>query len=222
MIGRRPQAALFDLDGTLADTAPDLAFALNQTLRHYGLEPLPEEDIRPHVSHGAMALIKLGFGLVSGTAEFEERRQYLLQVYRQHLCVQTQLFPGVSDLLQALAERQIPWGVVTNKPAWLTDPLMAAMALPSQPRCVVSGDTCARSKPDPMPIQHACALLGINPIDALYIGDAERDMQAGKAAGNRTICALFGYIQAHEDPHTWPVDDFINHPMELIDLIDRI
>ena len=213
------QAVLFDLDGTLADTAPDLAFALNETLRAFGGEPLPFESIRPVVSHGGIALIRLGFGLEPEQPGFEERRQYLLKIYLENICRQTRLFPGMERVLETLAERGIPWGIVTNKPAWLTDPLMERLPLPSPPACCVSGDTCPERKPHPMPLLHACKLIGSEPATSLYVGDAERDMQAGRAAGMVTVCALFGYLLAGDEPEQWPADHFIEEPDDLLKLL---
>lgn len=213
------RAVLFDLDGTFADTAPDLAFALNETLCHFGLEPLPFERIRPVVSHGGMALIRLGFDMEPGEEGFEERRQYLLQVYQQNICRDTRLFDGMAALLDQLEAHGIAWGIVTNKPSWLTDPLMSAMQLAHRSRAVVSGDTCAHSKPHPEPVLHACQLLGVTPEETLYVGDAERDMIAGRAAGTRTVGALFGYIEANDRPEQWGADHYVQHAAELADLL---
>ena len=215
------RAVLFDLDGTLADTAPDLAQALNATLEAFGHPPLAEERIRPVVSHGSIALIRLGFGLEPDDPGFEARRRHLLDHYAHNLCRHTRLFPGTEALLDALAARAIPWGIVTNKPAWLTDPLVEQLAMPQPPGCVVSGDTCAQRKPHPMPLLHACRRLKVDPAAALYVGDAQRDMEAGKAAGMTTVCARFGYIHPDEQPETWPADHHIHTPGELLELIDR-
>lgn len=216
---RKPQAVLFDLDGTLADTAPDLAYALNVTLQHYGLAPLPFEQIRPVVSHGGIALIKLGFGILPGTPGFEEKRQYLLNVYQGNLCRDTHLFDGMETVLQYLEQTQTAWGIVTNKPAWLTDPLMVAMSLNQRTPAIVSGDTCAKRKPDPEPIQYACKLLQVPCAHTWYVGDAGRDMQAGRAAGCQTIGATYGYIYPDDPIENWDSDDNIAQPLELIDLL---
>ncbi len=213
------QAILFDLDGTFADTAPDLGYALNATLNHFKRPSLTLDQIRPAVSHGAIALIRLGFHMQPGAPGFEERRQYLLQVYLNNICKRTRLFDGMDQVLNALAANDLPWGIVTNKPAWLTDPLMAALPMPQQSNCIVSGDTCARNKPHPEPIMHACDLLSVVPDNTLYVGDAERDLIAGKAAGNTTICALFGYIQPEDHPDRWPADHYIHKATDLLALI---
>ncbi len=215
-----PQAVLFDLDGTLADTAPDLAAALNRTLEHFGHAPLAFEAIRPVVSHGGIALIRLGFGMQPGEPGFEERRQFLLDVYANNLCEHTQLFAGMAAVLQHLDETDIAWGIVTNKPAWLTDPLMVAMRLDRWAGCIISGDTCANRKPHPEPILHACELLDRKPRDTWYIGDAGRDMQAARAAGCTTVAALYGYLHPEDPPEDWDADLSIEHPQQLLELLD--
>ena len=214
-----PQAVFFDLDGTLADTAPDLAYALNQTLLHYGKAPLPYEKIRPVVSHGGIALIKLGFEMEPDEEGFEERRMYLLDVYLNNLCRETRLFEGMPEVLDHLAAQNIAWGIVTNKPAWLTDPLMRQMRLDSLTPAIVSGDTCANRKPHPEPILHACDLLQVDSRRCWYVGDAGRDMQAGRAAGCATIGATFGYIYPDDPIAGWDSDVNIDHPLELLNLL---
>ncbi|MEJ2308042.1 MAG: HAD-IA family hydrolase [Gammaproteobacteria bacterium] len=210
---------LFDLDGTFADTAPDLAFALNETLRAYGQRQLPYERIRPVVSHGGIALIRLGFGMESGDEGFEERRQFLLDVYKDNLFRHTTLFDGIAELLDNLDRRAIPWGIVTNKPAWLTDPLMQAMRFTERTDCIVSGDTCEHSKPHPQPMLHAAGLIEAAPGKCLYLGDARRDIEAGKAAGMMTAAAAYGYIEPHDPAESWNADWLIAHPLELLPLL---
>lgn len=213
------EAVLFDLDGTFADTAPDLAHALNETLRHFGQAALPFELIRPVVSHGGLALIRLGFGMEPDTPGFEERRQHLLKVYEDNICRETRLFDGMADVLDQLEAAALPWGIVTNKPAWLTDPLIAAMGFSERAGCVVSGDTCSNRKPHPEPIEHACRLIGVSPRRTVYVGDAGRDIEAGKAAGNTTVGALFGYIQPDDQPQDWLADHYIDHARDLLTLL---
>jgi phosphoglycolate phosphatase len=217
---RRPHAVLFDLDGTLADTGKDLAYALNQTLQHFEQPALPYEIIRPVVSHGGIALIKLGFGIVPESPGFEERRQFLLDVYKDNLCRETRLFPGMDVVLADLESRHLPWGIVTNKPAWLTDPLIAAMQLEQRAGCVISGDTCEKRKPHPQPILHACELLDCEPKRTWYIGDAGRDIEAGRAAGCVTVGALYGYLHPEDPPDAWQSDLTIDKPEQLLDLLN--
>lgn len=210
-------AVLFDLDGTFADTAPDLAYALNETLRRYGAPALPYERIRSQVSHGATALIRLGFGLEPGGEAFEERRQVLLRVYQDNLCRDTRPFDGIPAVLDALEAHALAWGIVTNKPSWLTDPLMAQLGLAARAGCVVSGDTTPTPKPHPAPILHACAQLGVPPARCVYVGDAARDVEAGRRAGAATLAATFGYLQDDEDPAAWGADGLIATPLDLLD-----
>ena len=216
------RAVFFDLDGTFADTAPDLADALNKTLVAHNQKPLPFDQIRPVVSHGGKALIELGFGINEQAAEFETLRQELLKYYQQDLNKHTQLFPGISDCIKQLHARNQSWGIVTNKPSWLTDPLMASLVLPHQPCCIVSGDTIAQRKPHPAPLLHACKLCDVEPVNSVYIGDAERDIIAGRAAGMHTIVAKYGYLSENDSPDTWQADASINQPEELLPLLDTI
>jgi phosphoglycolate phosphatase len=213
------RALLFDLDGTFADTAPDLAAALNATRAAWQQPPLPFRTIRGHVSHGARALIRLGFGLQPDDPGFEERRRFLLDHYQQNICRETQLFPGIPALLDALEDQRIAWGIVTNKPSWLTEPLMTALGLRERAGCIVSGDTCARAKPYPDPIEHACRMLGVAPAEAWYVGDARRDIEAARAAGSPSIAALFGYIEADDDPQGWQADHYAETPEQLLALL---
>lgn len=217
----RIKAVLFDLDGTLADTALDLADALNATLQHFGQEPLPFELIRTQVSNGGAALIRLGFDIEAHQDGFEERRLYLLDYYKRHLCKKTRLMDGIQTVLDHLSEENIPWGIVTNKPSWLTDPLMDAMQLTDQAGCIVSGDTCRHSKPHPEPLLHACRQLNVPPGQCLYVGDAARDIEAGRAAGCATVAALFGYLLEADRPEDWQADYSITKATDLIDLLGQ-
>ncbi len=207
---------LFDLDGTLADTAPDLAHALNLTLRRHGRPELPFEAIRPHVSHGGIALIRLGFDIGPDHPEFDGLRCQFLDHYIDNLARETRLFPGMEPLLDRLEAAGVPWGVVTNKPAWLTDPLMRELGLDRRAVAIVSGDTLARRKPDPDPILHACEAAAVAPAATLYVGDAQRDIEAGNRAGTTTLAALFGYLGADDDPATWQADGLVASPQEIL------
>ena len=213
------RAVLFDLDGTFADTAPDLAYALNETLRAFDREPLPFEQIRPVVSHGGVALIRLGFGLEPGSEAFDRKRRFLLDVYRANLSRHTRLFDGMDEVLRVLDQAGCYWGIVTNKPAWLTDPLLDDMGLTDRAAVIISGDTCKERKPHPEPIQYACREIGVTPQQTVYVGDADRDIAAGRAAGTATVAALFGYIPAGEDSSHWRPDHQIGHPLQLLGLM---
>jgi phosphoglycolate phosphatase len=211
-------ALLLDLDGTLLDTAPDMGGALNLLRAEAGREPLPLASIRPVVSHGAMRLVSLGFPEATG-AEFERLRLRFLELYSQNLALGTELFPGIEPVLDELERRGLPWGVVTNKPGWLTDPLLAALGLDHRASCVVSGDTVAERKPHPLPLLHAAGLVGVAPAHCVYVGDAERDIQAGRAAGMTTVVAAYGYISAEDDPAGWQPTGIIAEPGELLEWV---
>ena len=196
------QGVLFDLDGTLLDTARDMAGALNDLRCEEGLSPLPFAAIRPHASHGSTALVQAGFGLTPGDA-FEAMRQRFLDRYATRIARETRLFPGGEALLLALEQAGLKWGVVTNKPAYLTDPLMAALELTPRAACIVSGDTLPQRKPHPAPLLHGAAQAGIDPAACVYVGDAERDVQAALAAGMTALVAHFGYLADTDRPDTW-------------------
>jgi len=220
MRNQKIRTVLFDLDGTLADTAPDLAAALNAVITEEGRPTLPFAAIRPLVSHGSTGLIRLGFGMHPTDAGFDVLRERLLAHYAANLCRETRIFPGIVEVLATLATRDIAWGIVTNKPAFLTDPLIAQLQFDHPPVCVVSGDTVANRKPHPQPMLHACAIARTEPSQSLYVGDAERDIRAGRDAGMRTLVALFGYIGKNEDPAQWGADGMIAAPLEILDWVD--
>ena len=212
---------LFDLDGTLADTAPDMAQALNLLLKEKDYQPLPFDTIRPWVSHGGLALVRLGFGEERGDVELENLRQRFLEIYAENLCRETHLFPGIPQLLAMLSKNGFNWGVVTNKPRYLTEPLVAQLTIQPPPACIVSGDTTTNRKPHPEPMLLACKQAGSDPHECLYVGDAERDIHAGKQAGMKTLVALFGYITDSEDPETWGDEGMIRAPMEVFDWLKQ-
>jgi phosphoglycolate phosphatase len=215
------RTVLFDLDGTFADTAPDLALALNRLLAEEGRAPLPFEKIRPVVSHGSPGLLRLAFGIGPGEPGYEERRARLLELYGRDLCRETRLFPGMAELIIELERRGASWGIVTNKPTFLTTALLAALAPPVAPACVVSGDSTPNRKPHPEPLLAACAQAGRRPAECLYVGDAERDIEAGRRAGMKTLVALFGYIGEGDDPAAWGADGMIREPREVLRWLDE-
>jgi len=211
------RTVLFDLDGTFADTAPDLASALNRLLAEEGRSPLPFAQIRPQVSHGSIGLLKLGFGVTPRDTDFSRLRERLLAIYSANLCRDTRPFPGVPELLEALRHLGRNWGIVTNKPAFLTEPLVRQLHLPFPPACVISGDSTVNRKPHPEPMLLACRQAGSEPAQCLYVGDAERDIAAGRDAGMKTLVALFGYIDSHERPERWGADGMIRTAAEVLD-----
>jgi phosphoglycolate phosphatase len=210
---------LFDLDGTLADTAPDLAGAVNRMLMVRGREPLPLADLRPVASHGARGLLGRAFGVVPADPEFEALRQEFFREYEGALCVESSLFPAMNAALTELENHGVLWGIVTNKVARFTEPLVRALGLHERAACVVSGDTAARPKPDPAPLLHALAATTIAADAALYVGDDLRDIQAGRAAGMRTVAVSYGYLG--DGPHyaQWGADHIIHSPSELLTLV---
>jgi phosphoglycolate phosphatase len=212
------RAVLFDLDGTLADTAPDLAAALNRLRADQGLEPLPLERLRPFASAGARGLVHVGFGITPGDGEYASLREAFLEYYRERTCIDTKLFPGIPELLEALAARGVAWGIVTNKATRFTDRIVASMKL--KPDCVSCGDTTPHLKPHPAPLLHAAEQLGLAPKACVYLGDDLRDIQAARAAGMRPIAVDWGYHHPENGgPGTWEADAVIARPQELIALL---
>ena len=211
-------AVLFDLDGTLVDTAPDLVAVLQAILSDEGREPIAYPLARSHVSHGSAGLINLGFPDASAE-EFERLRLDFLDRYEQAVCVQSTLFPEMSALLDRLDSANLPWGVVTNKPGRMTEPLMARLGILERAACMISGDTIPERKPDPAPLHLACDHTGIEAGRSVYIGDAARDIEAGLAAGMHTIAVAYGYIPAEEDPYNWHAHQVVADPKELTHLV---
>lgn len=218
----RIQAVLFDLDGTLLDTASDLGFALNQVLQTQGLPPLPLATIRTIASHGVKGLLKLGFNIDEQHLAYTELREQLLAHYQANLANSTQLFPGMAKVLAQLEWQNIPWGIVTNKPSWLTEPLLSQLQLANRAACIVSGDTVPRPKPAPDPLLYAAKQINCNPSQCLYIGDAERDIIASKAAGMFAILANYGYLGPNDTPSTWGADAEITSPIELLNWLPAL
>jgi N-acetyl-D-muramate 6-phosphate phosphatase len=210
-------AVLFDLDGTLADTAPDLAAALNRVRSEQGLAMLPLAALRPYASHGARGLLAAGMGVGPGQADYETLRTAFLDHYAAALCVESTLFAEVAALLDALDARALRWGIVTNKAQRFTVPLLAALGLAPRAGTVVCGDTTPHAKPHPAPLLFAADRLGVAPERCVYVGDAERDIIAGGAAGMPTIVARYGYLEPHDEPAGWPADGIIDSPSALLD-----
>lgn len=220
-MNRPARAALFDLDGTLLDTAPDFVVALNRLLAEEGREPLALATIRPQVSHGAIAVVRTAFpGVPVDSDAFGGLRSRFLAHYRAALSVHTRLFPGFEAVLATLDEHALPWGIITNKAAWLTEPLLDDLGLRTRAACVMSGDTLPERKPHPRPLLVAAERMAIAPADCVYLGDALRDAQAARAAGMVPLGARFGYIDAADDPGAWPVDGWLDEPGQLLSWLD--
>lgn len=214
------KAVLFDLDGTLVDTAPDMAAALNHIVSEEGMEPLPLAHIRPQVSRGGLALTILAFGQHRQETEIEPLRLRFLDYYLQHIADHSRLFDGYDQVLKKLEDNRIPWGIVTNKPGCLTDPLLSALQLNNRCAITISGDTTSEKKPHPLPLITAAKAINTNCEDCLYIGDDPRDIQAGKAANMKTIIARYGYINDDSDLASWQADDMIDQPQQILKLLN--
>lgn len=212
------EAVLFDLDGTLIDTALDMVGVLLEQLRDEGRDPIDFELARSNVSHGSAGLINLAFPDVSNK-EHERLRTDYLNRYEAAVCVNSVLFPGLDSLLDTLEEATVPWGIVTNKPARMTAPLLAALGLSSRAACMISGDTIPERKPHPAPMLLACEKTGVAPHNTVYVGDAARDIEAGKAAGMFTIAASYGYVPADDDPEAWGADIIVEDTRELTKIL---
>ena len=214
------ETVLFDLDGTLADTAPDLSDSLNRLLLEQNRQPLPHETIRPFVSHGGIVMICMAFDITEDHAELPQLRTRFLEIYRSCLACKTRLFEGMDQVLTRLESAGITWGVVTNKPNWLTRPLLQSLNIEHRAGCIVSGDTVAHSKPHPAPMLHACELLDCRPATTLYIGDARRDIEAGHNACMHTLVAQYGYLGKNDIPESWGADGMVNTPGEILEWLD--
>jgi N-acetyl-D-muramate 6-phosphate phosphatase len=209
------EAVLFDLDGTLADTAPDMARTVNEMRARRGLAPVPAEQVRPFVSRGARGMIMSAFDMATDHPDFPAMREEFLDLYAVNLCVDTRLFPGMMKLLDGLEAENIAWGVVTNKFERFALPLMEGLGLGRRAAIVVGGDTCSRAKPFPDPLLHAAGTIGVAPMNTLYVGDDERDVQAARAAGMPVVVAGYGYLGDGPPPSMWNADAIVNSPAEL-------
>jgi phosphoglycolate phosphatase len=209
------KAVLFDLDGTFADTAPDLGYAVNQMRIARGLPPVPESQTRPVTSSGARGLLGAGFGMAPDHPDFPAMREEFLNLYEANLCRETRLFDGMAALVDTLEARGVIWGIVTNKAERFALPLMRLLGYGTRAACIIGGDTTGKLKPHPEPLYAAARAIGIPPQHCLYIGDDERDIQAGQAAGMKTLAVRYGYLNG-SDPLTWGAHAVISAPMETL------
>ena len=210
------KAVLFDLDGTLADSAGDLAGAVNRIRRERGMTDVPVATLRPHASAGARGLLGAGMGVLPGDAEYPRLRDQFLAYYEAGLAETTALFDGIDALLDGLDGRGLRWGIVTNKLARYTQPVVAALGLAQRASAIVSGDTTAHPKPHPAPLLHAAAVLELPPSECVYVGDDLRDILAGNAAGMPTIVAEYGYLGEGGCADDWPASGWIEQPLDLL------
>ncbi len=215
----RTQAILFDLDGTFADTAPDLGHALNALLRAHGKPALPLEQVRKVASSGARGMLGVGFGIAPGDPGYEALVAEFLTLYERDLCRETRLFPGIEALLAEIESRKLSWGIVTNKAERFTLPLLRLLGLAERAACIVSGDSTPHRKPHPGPLLAAAGIARVEPAACIYLGDDERDMIAGRAAGMRVAVAEYGYLGLGNPPELWPADLRLRDPLELLGAI---
>lgn len=213
------KAVLFDLDGTLLDTAPDLVAALNTLLEAHNKAPVEFLAARNLASQGSAGLTQLGFPEVIDEQARVQLKQQYLDIYAKQSCVNTQYFPQMQQLLTTLEEHKTPWGIVTNKPGWLTDPILEHLNITTRTACVVSGDTLAKRKPHPDPLLLASKTIKISPENCVYVGDDPRDIYAGNAAGMYTCVANYGYIEEETQTDRWGADFLIDSPLELLNHI---
>ena len=215
-----PRAVLFDLDGTLADTAPDLAAAVNWLRTERGLAPTPYAVLRPTASAGARGMIGAAFGLAPGDDGYEALRLAWFDRYQANMAEHSTLFDGVVELLDGIRAAGMEWGIVTNKPMRFTDPLLPQIGL-AHAGCVVSGDTTPHGKPHPAPLLEGARRLGIDPADCWYVGDDLRDIEAGHAAGMMTVACAWGYCGAVE-PSAWGADLLLDTPAQLLERLREV
>ena len=210
------RAILFDLDGTLIDSAPDLGAAADQMRVSRGMPSLPMADYRPHAGSGARGMLRVAFGMSPEDAQFADMREEFFQNYERRMTQDTEIFDGVEEMLTNIVARQLQWGVVTNKSKRFTEPLSRQMSLFASAGAVVSGDTTPHSKPHPEPLLEAARRIGVAPEHCVYVGDDERDIIAGKAAGMYTVAAVYGYLGEKQSVEHWQADDVIESPHELL------
>ncbi len=220
-MAQQVKTVLLDLDGTFADTAPDLAAALNHVRATRHLPPLPIEVLRPQASHGSAGLLKVGMNVTPESPDFRALRDIFLDHYTYNICVNTKLFAGMAELISTLEQRSIMWGIVTNKPHRFTVPLIEALGYAQRADCLISGDTCTHAKPHPEPMLAACKLLNVAPKHCLYLGDDKRDMEAANAAGMLGIIANYGYVSDDVSIQNWQAHGSVDNPMELLTYLTR-
>lgn len=211
------QCLLFDLDGTLVDTAEDLCAAMQVLLAEHGKPAVQEDTFRNVVSHGSFAMICLAFQLDADDPKVGPLREDFLKIYRQQLSAHSKLFEGCEEVLKYCAEQHIPWGIITNKPEHLTLPLLERMSFPSRPSTVVCGDTTNEPKPSSLPMQHALKELRLKAEQCVYFGDADRDIEAAKRVNMPSVAVSWGYIQPGDDIESWGAESIIHHPKEILD-----
>ena len=215
-----PEAIFFDLDGTLVDSAPDLGYAANLVRESLGMAHLPLADYRPQASNGARGLLKVALNIAMDHPDYEARKALFLKFYEANLTTHSRLFDGVVEMLAALDDAGVPWGIVTNKAGWLAQPVVEQLGFASNCRTLIAGDSTPHPKPAPDGLLLAARKIGVNPAACVYVGDDVRDVVAGRAAGMRTVAAGWGYLGAEPDLDKWKADDIVATPPELISLLN--
>jgi len=214
-------AILFDLDGTLLDTARDFAFAINVMRKKRNQPTIPFDVFRQHVHGESSAMVSFAFEMHDTHPEFTALKHEFLITYHQNSTENTCYFPGMAQLLAQLDQQQIPWGIVTNKPGWLMEPITTHFELNQRAQCIVTGDTLSRKKPDPAPLLHACQLAGFEPKNTWYVGDSETDIIAARAAGMRSVAVTYGYHKPTSDPTTWQANFIAQTPLDIVALLHQ-
>ncbi|RUM53144.1 MAG: phosphoglycolate phosphatase [Methylococcus sp.] len=217
-----PRCILFDLDGTLLDTAPDLHAALNQALGREGFESVPLENARPWISHGAPGMVRNALGGAEEHPAYDRVLDRMIEDYGRNLAVRTSLFKGMEQTLEKIEHRGLSWGIVTNKQSRFTEPLLKALNLLERASCVISGDTTKHKKPHPEPLLEACRQTAIKPRECFYVGDAEKDIRAGRHAGMRTLAAAYGYRSKSDNVADWLADGILTKPLDLLQWIPQL
>ena len=220
-MNKQLEAVLFDLDGTLLDTAPDFITTMQLLLARHSRPALDENTIRRTVSHGARALVSLGFDTDISSPDFEELRQELLSIYLTKLSEKTALFSGMETVLAYLEQQQIPWGIVTNKPSLYAHKILADLKLDSRSSTTICPDHVSKTKPDPEPMLLACKQINCLSENVIYVGDHRRDIEAGRNANMKTVAANYGYIDSNDPVNTWQADFTIDQPVELLAIINN-
>lgn len=220
-MNKKIKVILFDLDGTLFDTAPDLAFTLNRLLEQYEKPILPYETVRPYASSGAKGLLYLGFKIDENNQDFNTLRQQFLTIYSNHLTRNTRLFTGMNTVLAAIRAQGLRWGIVTNKLSHYSEKLLSHFKLHHHCECLIGSDMVANIKPAPDGLLLACQKMNVLPEECLYVGDAKSDISAAKSAGMISIAALYGYLHDHDDPNTWDAHHYINEPIEIMQVLKK-
>lgn len=213
---------LFDLDGTLVDTAPDLIASLNIALTKYGYKDVQDNEVKPLISYGAKAMIKKSIGEPPNDTVENQILEYMLQYYEQNIAERSQFFSGIEETLQNIESLGLKWGIVTNKRKRFTLPLVNELNLSNRAACIISGDSTANSKPHPEPMLTACKIANVEPEQCVYIGDAQHDIEAGKNANMKTLAALYGYLKSDDKPFHWGADGVIHSPSEISNWINNI